>query len=346
MSRPFVGGCCLLLVGLLLGTAQSQEKKPKAKPNPVYTNEKDAGPDFAIQGEYVGTVELANGEKHKIGTQVVALGDGKFRVKFHLGGLPGAGWDNNITRLAKAETKDGKTVFVGKLTDPAGQDSDKDIKGSIANGVVTVEVDGKTSTFKREVRTSPTLGAKPPAGAIVLFDGTNADEWKGGKLIEGNLLNNGIYSKRQFKDFKAHLEFRLPFMPNSRGQGRGNSGFYPQGHNYEVQILDSFGLDGKNNECGGLYTVRAPDVNMCLPPLAWQTYDIDFKPARFDATGKKTADAVITVVHNGVKIHDNVSIPTSTEDHNRKIENKPGPIHLQNHGDPVYFRNIWVVEGK
>jgi hypothetical protein len=344
MMRSLSGVGCLLFVGLFLGTAASQDKKPNK--NPAYTNEKEAGPDFAIQGEYVGTIELKNGEKPKVGAQVIALGDGKFRVKFHLGGLPGAGWDGNITRLADAETRDGKTVFTGKVTDPAGNEQPKDIKGTIAGGVITTDVDDKTFTFNRLVRSSPTLGAKPPPGATILFDGKSADEWKGGKLVEDNLLNNGIYSKREFKDFKAHLEFRLPFMPIGRGQGRANSGFYPQGHNYEVQILDSFGLDGKNNECGGLYTLRAPDVNMCFPPLSWQTYDIEFKPARFDSAGKKTAPANITVVHNGVTVHDHVDIPMSTEDHKRKIEDKPGPIHLQNHGNPVYFKNIWVVEMK
>ena len=335
----------MVCLGVGFGQAQAQNKR-KANPNPAYTSAKDAGPDFAIQGEYVGNVELNNGEQHKVGAQVIAKGGGKFRIKFHLGGLPGDGWDGAITRFADAQTKDGKTTISGQLTDPVGGDAAKDISGTIASGVLTTKVDDHTSTFKRVLRKSPTLSAKPPAGAIVLFDGTNADAWKGGKLVEGNLLNNGIYSKREFKDFKAHVEFRLPFMPYGRGQGRANSGFYPQGHNYEVQILDSFGLDGKNNECGGLYTVVAPSVNMCYPPLSWQTYDIEFKPARFDASGKKTADAVITVAQNGVTIHDHVAIPQCTEDHNRKIENKPGPIHLQNHGNPVVFRNIWVVEEK
>jgi hypothetical protein len=348
MSQRICGGSwCLLVVSVLIGSVESQEeKKPKTKANPAYTREKDAGPDFAIQGEYVGNVEFPNGEKPKVGAQVVAQGDGKFRIKFHLGGLPGAGWDGKTTRLADAITKDGKTVFVGKITDPAGKAPAKDIKGSISEGVLTAEEDDRTSTFKRIIRTSPTLGAKPPQGAIVLFDGTSADEWKGGKVVEDMLLNNGIYSKRQFKDFKAHLEFRLPFMPYGRGQGRANSGFYPQGHNYEVQILDSFGLDGKNNECGGLYTVLAPSVNMCFPPLSWQTYDIEFRAARFDAAGKKNAAATITVVHNGETVHDHVAIPVCTEDHQRKIEDKAGPIHLQNHGDPVYFKNIWVVDMK
>ncbi len=140
-----------------------------------------------------------------------------------------------------------------------------------------------------------------------------------------------------------HLEFKLPYMPAARGQARGNSGCYLQGR-YEVQILDSFGLEGKNNECGGIYEIKDPDVNMCLPPLAWQTYDIDYTAARYDASGGKTANARITVSHNGVVIHDNVELPRATRAAPVKEGPEPGPIYLQDHGNPVRFRNIWVVE--
>jgi hypothetical protein len=344
MRQWLSGAIALALFGMTL-TADSQEKE-KPKSDLAYTSEKDAGPDFAIQGEYVGDVMKQSGEKHKIGGQVIALGDGKFKIKFHVGGLPGDGWDGKTLRFAQAQTKDGRTILYGKLANPElkAKGTPKDIFGTIGDGVMRVTVDGITSTFKRIVRKSPTEGARPPEGAIVLFDGTNTNEWKGGKLTQGNLLNNGIDSKRAFKDLKAHIEFRLPFMPYARGQGRANSGFFPNGQNYEVQILDSFGLKGENNECGGIYSLRAPDVNMCFPPLSWQTYDVDFKAARFDKDGKKIANAVITVVHNGVTVHERVEIPKCTVDHNNKIEDKPGPINLQNHGNPVYFRNIWVVE--
>ena len=257
MRRFFLGGCLILLT-LGISSAESQEKaKGKKKANPTYTSAQEAGPDFAIQGEYLGEVELNGGDKHTVGAQVIALGDGKFRVKFHLDGLPGAGWDGKTLRFADAQTREGKTVFSGKLTDPTGTAPPKDIGGGIDAGVLTAEVDGRTASFHRLIRHSPTQGGKAPPGAIVLFDGTNTEEWKGGKLVEGNLLSNGTDSKRQFKDFTAHVEFRLPFMPNARGQGRGNSGFFPQGHNYEVQILDSFGLEGKKNECGGVHRACA-----------------------------------------------------------------------------------------
>jgi len=138
------------------------------------------------------------------------------------------------------------------------------------------------------------------------------------------------------------LEFRTPYMPQARGQGRGNSGVYIQ-QRYEVQILDSFGLDGVDNECGGLYKQTAPAVNMCLPPLAWQTYDIWFTAARFAADGKtKVANARITVLHNGVPIHANREITAKTG--GGKVEGPEDfPINLQDHGNPVTYRNIWLV---
>jgi hypothetical protein len=139
-----------------------------------------------------------------------------------------------------------------------------------------------------------------------------------------------------------HLEFRTPYMPQARGQGRGNSGVYIQGR-YEVQVLDSFGLEGADNECGGLYKQRAPLVNMAFPPLAWQTYDIDFTAPRFDAAGKKTHNARITVRHNGVVVHNDVEITAKTGG-GAPEGREARPIKLQDHGNPVHYRNIWIVE--
>jgi hypothetical protein len=139
-----------------------------------------------------------------------------------------------------------------------------------------------------------------------------------------------------------HIEFRAPFMPRARGQGRGNSGVY-LADQYEVQVLDSFGLEGLDNECGGIYKAAKPLVNMCFPPLAWQTYDIDFRTARFSPDGKtKKENASVTIRHNGVPIQYNLELKSATPGGHRSDEH-PGPIFLQNHGNPVRFRNIWLV---
>jgi hypothetical protein len=310
---------CVLFGGLLLAADQ----------NPAFTNPAEAGPDFALQGEYVGNVG-----SQQWGTQIVALGDGKFDVVGYRGGLPGDGWKRgDQTTRGTAELKDGVVEVQGDGW-----------TAKIKDGLMTVYHGAeKAGELKKVERKSSTLGAKPTPGAIVLFDGTTPDNFENGKLIEGNLLGaTGGVSKHKFGDHSLHIEFRTPFMPKSRGQARGNSGVYVQGR-YEVQVLDSFGLEGEDNECGGIYKSAKPAVNMCFPPLAWQTYDIDFKAARYDDAGKKIDNARITIKHNGVVIQDNLELKTGTPGYKPEGPEKLG-LFLQNHGNPVAFRNVWAVE--
>jgi hypothetical protein len=289
-------------------------------------------PAFKLQGEYSGTVKTDDGEL-KIGAQVIALGDNKFHVVSYLGGLPGDGWNGEPKQERDGELRDGVVTFPGD--DARGELKDGVLRGISASGEVLVEL-------KKVERKSPTLGAKPPAGAIVLFDGTSADPFNGGKISDDGLLMPGVMSKRKFQNCQLHVEFLLPYMPTARGQARANSGCYLQGR-YEVQMLDSFGLKGENNECGGIYSIKAPDVNMCFPPMAWQTYDIDYTAAKFE-NGKKVQNGTMTVKHNGVLIQNKVELPKITTAAPIQEGPEPGPIYLQDHGNPVRYRNIWLVE--
>lgn len=298
----------------------------------TYTDAKSAGPDFLIQGEYQGTI-TTNDVDEPIGVQVIALGDSNFKIVCYHGGLPGDGWKRgDEQKTMEANSVDGKIV---------AQHDQVDV--TIVDGKITLSVDGKIiATLNKVQRQSPTLGAEPPTDATVLFDGTSPEHFENGELMEGNLLAaTNCASKQKFTDHTLHIEFRTPFMPKARGQGRGNSGVYMQGR-YELQVLDSFGLDGKNNECGGIYTIAEPAVNMCLPPLSWQTYDIDFTSARYDDDGKKTANARVTIKHNGVLIHDDLELPHGTPGYHSESP-EPDSLFLQNHGNPVAFRNIWVT---
>lgn len=296
---------------------------------PAYTDPDKADADFAVQGEYTGKV----GDGVEVGAQVIALGNGNFDVVGYHGGLPGAGWNGENKFRGKGMTTDEGVSIQGDNS-----------SGLIKDGILKViSAEGEEiGQLKRVERKSPTLGEKPPEGAVVLFDGSNADRWKNGKMTEDGLLIQGTTSKDTFQDHHVHIEFRLPYQPEDSGQARGNSGIYLQGR-YEVQMLDSFGLEGKDNECGGIYEIKDTDVNMCLPPLAWQTYDIDFQAARYDDQGKVTQNPKITVHHNGVVIHENVELPRSTRAAPGKPGPEPGPIYLQNHGNPIRYRNIWVI---
>jgi hypothetical protein len=196
-----------------------------------------------------------------------------------------------------------------------------------------------------------------PDGATILFDGTSIDgvvKVDGKSPIDWKIMSNkalrvtkgGVKSTAMISEpVRLHVEFRVPYMPKFKGQGRGNSGVYLQGR-YEVQVLDSYGLESQDNDCGGIYKVAKPLVNACKAPTVWQAYDIDFFPPVFEG-GKKVKPAQITVLHNGQVIHKDVVINIdNTVAGLGGDPSKPGPLHLQDHGDPVEYRNIWMVKLK
>jgi hypothetical protein len=304
---------------------------------PVYTRpnvakKKDA--DFELQGEYAGEIDVESGLK--VGAQVVAMGKGKFAATIYHGGLPGDGWGGEREVIEAAKKDDGSVTFVGE----SGE-------GILKDGALTVVVNGdEVGTMKKVKRKSKTLGKKPPEGAVVLFNGKDTDGFDNAemdrKMLTFKPKSGGTTSKNKFGSHSLHIEFRLPYMPEARGQDRGNSGIYLQGR-YEVQMLDSFGHEGADNECGGVYQIAKPKENMCYPPLTWQTYDIDFTAAEYDNAGKIHKNPKMTVKHNGVVIHKDLELPKDTTASPIKAGPEDGPVYLQDHGTPVRYRNIWVV---
>ena len=329
MSRLLLFGLAIALVPASFSAA--------APGAPAITDIDKVDEDFQYQGEYLGACLIDN-YCVRLGLQVVANGNGKFSAVAYRGGLPGYGWPVGGDRWKFAGTREEKVLT---LTGDAIQIK---IASGCAKFVAVGDYDRNLGSANKVHRQSGTLGACPPCNATVLFNGSSTELFKNGQMTEDGLLKEGTETRDAYGDFRLHLEFRLPYMPTAQGQARANSGVYIQSR-YEVQVLDSFGLDGEFNEAGALYRERKPDLNMCLPPLTWQTYDIWFKAARFDADGKKIGNARFTVWLNGVPVQSDIELPTPTGAGKRVGESpKPLPTKLQNHSNPVRFRNIWLVD--
>lgn len=314
------------LLLLLLAATVVHAADPKAA---TFTTPEQGGADYATQGEYVGD---------EGGVQVIALGEGRFQAVGFREGLPGTSPNSEIIGQ-----------IAGQRDEATGKVS---LKGDgwtgeiVGTRIAATHPDGHSYALDRTVRKSRTLGSVPVPGAKVLFDGTSVDAWENGRIGEEQTLRAGAKTRERFAGGFLHVEFYIPFKPAARGQERGNSGVYLQ-NRYEVQVLDSFGLKGENNECGGIYGIAKPLVNMCYPPLTWQTFDIRFEPAKYGADGVKSGNAKLTVWHNGILVHRDVEVSKTTTSAGNKEAQETGPISLQDHGNPVLYRNIWwVPEGE
>ena len=204
---------------------------------------------------------------------------------------------------------------------------------------------------------TPGRSGEAPSDAIILFDGKNLDEWTGENghpaqwIVENEILtvkvgSGGIKTKKDFQDVQLHIEWRTPPEIEGEGQGRGNSGVFLQ-EKYEVQVLDSYNNKTYvNGQAGSIYKQHPPLVNASRPAGEWQTYDIIFIAPRFSKNGMLTSPGRITVLHNGILIQNYSEIKGSMAYRGLpKYEpHGPAPLYLQEHGNPVSYRNIWIRE--
>lgn len=361
---------CLVVVWPGESPAQTLNKDAEAAAKKLF-DAQSIGVELKLQGEYVGK----DGEK-LVGAQVVARGDKSFHALILEGGLPGDGWDGGRYGLLESGSlSEGRADFRSPTDEGASAVLDE-------NGLLLKRGDRKT-LLKRVERKSETLGQQPPAGAIVLFGGAtpNLDAFEERKdiegltapvMFEGNMLA-GAVTKRRFRDYKLHVEFMTGWEPQNIPWRRADAGIYMLAR-YEVAIGDSFGFDfdlsgatspnrpklvddknapskfpiAKNNNaprvCGSVFTYPSNVPNSCLPPLDWQTLDIDFTAPRFDSSGKKASKAVISVKLNGHQTVDKLEVNGPTPHGFKGPEMPDGPIWFEAFGRRVLYRNIWVVE--
>ncbi len=332
--------------------------------SPDWTETAEADRKFI--GDYEGRWTDATGNHyHSINPefvgQVMNVGEGHYRIHFK------QEFDRRANRYIETDAHLDGDVLRFDAHGWAGEISaDGKLSGTLRQGDHTLRYE-----LTKVERTSPTLGMEPPPGAIVLFDGSNFDAWQHGdgrdvtwhlvpeeQAMEvrfprnqeerGQRIGGDIQTRQMFTDCRLHVEYRYPVEPGKAGQGRGNSGVFLQ-NTYEVQVLNSYGLTGFWNENAALYKHTPPAVNASLPPGRWQTYDITYRAPGFE-NGKKVSNGRITVRHNGVVVHNDVELlhATAWAFDSRRDEGQaanPAPIRLQDHGNAIQFRNIWVLEG-
>lgn len=302
---------------------------------------------FAQKDKFVGFYEGKTGEK-QIFAEVFRAFNDTYRLRLYTAIIEKNG--DVLLELESLKEKDGtiKAEEAGKA------------KLNISPTEISGEFNSKKTFLKKIEYISDTMGAKAPAGAVILFDGVDlSKEWTVGGKREPNWViqdgyaridakNSGsLSSKKSFGAVKLHFEFKTPPVYNEpKQQKRGNSGikFGP----YEIQILDSFGNSPCNHyDCGAIYSIFPPQINAALEPDAWQSYDIEFNPAKYE-NGKLVALPRFTVYLNGVLVQDNKEVPTPTNAKEKKDTSFKHPEKvqylLQNHQHDVSFRNIWLVE--
>ncbi|OYP28313.1 DUF1080 domain-containing protein [Rhodopirellula sp. MGV] len=333
LSRLFAKTVLPALILAAVPNANLFAQQHGSEKGPAYTEPPQDDASYHLMGEFVGKFRSGEKKGQILALQIRPVAGDQFQAMAFYGGLPGEdGHEAEELRLIGLRSGDNVILSGG----PWGIFVDSE-------GCNIIASDGKMlGRLKRVNRVSRTLGAQPPEGALILFDGTSVDNFVGAEMTENGLLKEGALISPMFQDFDLHAEFRLPYMPIADGQQRGNSGLYLQSR-YECQVLDSFGTEKMFNGLGALYRMKSPDLNMAFPPLVWQTYDVSFTAPRWNSDGKKIRDAHITSWINGVKVQDNVALPSKTGA-GKPEEPTLSPINIQDHGDPVRFRNIWIVD--
>jgi len=304
----------------------------------------DLASRFAAQGEYLGSNEAGD----SLGVQVIALGSDQFKANVLMGGLPGQGWNGGVPIACAGTWQDSVLQF----QHPSGWNFGLDLRAYLVRGE---DGGGRQVELGKAFRQSPTLGEAAPQDAKILFDTLSLQAWQYASLDETGFLIpgstsplGGAVSVEKFSDFRLHLEFQIPFLPDATGQSRGNSGVYLQ-NRYEIQILDSFGIFPADSleasrQCGAVWEQSPPRIPMTYPPGAWQTYDIDFTAARFENDGKTLQSrARVTLIHNGIPVQSDWVFPDRTVQGDLESP-EPGPLRLQWHGEKVLYRNIWIQE--